>query len=81
MPTPPTSPDVDPQETGEWIKDPDFDTNPFVCNKPIQLGKPLIYRTVLAEAELNQLPDGLMGSSEEWGAEIAGDRGIFKPAP
>lgn len=67
-------------ETGEWIEDPDFETNPFVCNKPLQLGKPLIYRTVLADAELNQLPDRLMGSSEEWGAEIVGDRGIFKPA-
>ena len=68
------------EETGEWIEDPDFSTNPFICNKPLQLGQPLVYRTVLAEAELDQLPDGLLGSSEEWGAEVAGERGVFKRA-
>lgn len=68
------------EETGEWIEDPNFNTNPFVCNKAIQLGKPLIYRTVLADVELDQLPDGSMGTTEEWGAEVAGNRGVFKPA-
>ncbi|MFQ5489451.1 MAG: hypothetical protein ACE5GE_01910 [Phycisphaerae bacterium] len=68
------------EETGEWIKDPNFHTNAFICNKPLEIGKPLVYRTVLAEVELDQVPDGLIGTSEEWGAKVEGHGSVYKPA-